>query len=165
MLHDLAERLRAVRQTHAVEPDVYNDPLIRVEAAQLFFRIIHIHDLLFRGAEAFHNKVFYHARRSFSSFFLYLSAAEGRIMGKNVLWEAFMQKKAKSEQALALRVPGHPGLSDAKRLVFAALGEADWGVLEIEIIAGREESLLLARPASGIYISREALSRLAAHGR
>lgn len=76
-----------------------------------------------------------------------------------------MQKNAKSEQALALRVPGHPDLSDAKRLVFAALGEADWGALEIEIIAGREESLLLARPASGVYISREALLRLAAHGR
>ena len=76
-----------------------------------------------------------------------------------------MQKKAKSEQALALRVPGHPGLSDAKRLVFAALGEADWGALEIEIIAGREESLLLARPASGVYLSREVLSRLAARGR
>ena len=39
------------------------------------------------------------------------------------------------------------------------------GALEIEIIAGREESLLLARPASGVYLSREALSRLAAHGR
>ena len=76
-----------------------------------------------------------------------------------------MQKNAKSEQALALRVPGHPDLSDAKRLVFAALGEADWGALEIEIIAGREESLLLARPASGVYLSREALLRLAAHGR
>lgn len=76
-----------------------------------------------------------------------------------------MQKNAKSEQVLALRVPGHPDLSDAKRLVFAALGEADWGALEIEIIAGQEESLLLARPASGVYISREALLRLAAHGR
>lgn len=76
-----------------------------------------------------------------------------------------MQNKAENERALALRVPGHPGLSDAKKLVFAALGEADWGALEIEIIAGREESLLLARPASGVYISREALSRLAAHGR
>ena len=74
-----------------------------------------------------------------------------------------MQKNAKSERALALRVPGHPGLSDAKRLVFAALGNTDWGALEI--IAGREESLLLARPASGVYISREALSRLASHGR
>lgn len=76
-----------------------------------------------------------------------------------------MQKNAENAQTLALRVPGHPGLSDAKRLVFAALGEADWGALEIEIIAGREESLLLARPASGVYISREALLRLAAHGR
>ena len=47
MLHDLAERLRAVRQAHAVKADIYDDPLIRVEAAQLFFRIIHVHDLLF----------------------------------------------------------------------------------------------------------------------
>ena len=59
-----------------------------------------------------------------------------------------MQNKAENERALALRVPGHPGLSDAKKLVFAALGGRNWGVLEIEIIAGREESLLLARPAS-----------------
>lgn len=76
-----------------------------------------------------------------------------------------MQNKAENERALALRVPGHPGLSDAKKLVFAALGERNWGVLEIEIIAGREESLLLARPASGVYLSREVLSRLAARGR
>ena len=69
------------------------------------------------------------------------------------------------QQALALRVPGHPALSDAKKLVFAALGGRNWGVLEIEIIAGREESLLLARPASGVYLSREVLSRLAARGR
>ena len=75
-----------------------------------------------------------------------------------------MQNKAENERALALRVPGHPGLSDAKKLVFAALGGRNWGVLEIEIIAGRE-SLLLARPASGVYLSREVLSRLAARGR
>ena len=61
-----------------------------------------------------------------------------------------MQNKAENERTLALRVPGHPGL---------------WGVLEIEIIAGREESLLLVRPASGVYLSREVLSRLAARGR
>ena len=76
-----------------------------------------------------------------------------------------MQNKTENERALALRVPGHPDLSDAKRLVFAALGEADWGALEIEIIAGQKESLLLARPARGVYLSREALLRLAAHGR
>ena len=55
-----------------------------------------------------------------------------------------MQNKAENERTLALRVPGHPGLSDAKKLVFAALGGRNWGVLEIEIIAGREESLLRA---------------------
>lgn len=76
-----------------------------------------------------------------------------------------MEENAKNAQALALRVAGHPKPSDAKRLVFAALGGRNWGALEIEIIAGREESLLLARPASGVYISREALLRLAAHGR
>ena len=72
-------------------------------------------------------------------------------MGKTFFGRLFMQKNAKSERPLGL--------------VFAALGNTDWGALEIEIIAGREESLLLARPASGVYISREALSRLASHGR
>ena len=76
-----------------------------------------------------------------------------------------MQNKAENERALALRVPGRPGLSDAKKRGFAALGGRNWGVLEIEISAGREESLLLARPASGVYLSREVLSRLAARGR
>ena len=47
----------------------------------------------------------------------------------------------------------------------AAAPAENWGVLEIEIIAGREESLLLARPASGVYLSREVLSRLTARGR
>lgn len=76
-----------------------------------------------------------------------------------------MEKKVKHERAIALRVPGHPALSDAKRLVYAALGDRRWGALEIEIIAGRDESLLLARPASGVYISAEAMLRLAALGR
>ena len=58
-----------------------------------------------------------------------------------------------------------PAMRAKTRLVFAALGGRNWGVLEIEIIAGREESLLLARPASGVYLSREVLSRLAARGR
>ena len=68
-----------------------------------------------------------------------------------------MQNKAENERALALRVPGHPGLSDAKKLVFAALGGRNWGVLEIEIIAGREESLLLARPERRLPVARGAL--------
>ena len=42
-----------------------------------------------------------------------------------------MQNKAENERALALRVPGHPGLSDAKKLVFAALGGRNWGRLPI----------------------------------
>ena len=41
MLHDLAERLRTVRQAHAVETDVDDDPLIGIETAQLFLRIVH----------------------------------------------------------------------------------------------------------------------------
>lgn len=41
MLHDLAERLRTVRQAHAVKPDVDDDPLIGIETAQLFLRIVH----------------------------------------------------------------------------------------------------------------------------
>ena len=57
----------------------------------------------------------------------------------------------------------NPGLPP--KIVDASGVDKNWGVLEIEIIAGREESLLLARPASGIYISRKALLRLAAHGR
>lgn len=76
-----------------------------------------------------------------------------------------MEKKEEGERAIALRVPGHPALSDAKRLIYAALGDRRWGALEIEIIAGRDESLLLARPANGVYISGETLLRLAALGR
>ena len=57
-----------------------------------------------------------------------------------------MQNKAENDRALALRVPGRPGLSDAKKLVFAALGGRNWGVLEIEIIAGRDQSLLSRAP-------------------
>ena len=76
-----------------------------------------------------------------------------------------MQNKAENERALALRVPGHPGLSDAKKLVFAAHGGSIGGVRDISIFAGREDSLPPARPASGVYLSREVLSRLAARGR
>ena len=76
-----------------------------------------------------------------------------------------MQKHTENVRSLALCVPGHPKLSDVKQSVFAALGGADWGDLEIEIIAGRSESLLLVRPASGVYISRDAVSRLAALGK
>lgn len=87
-------------------------------------------------------------------------------MGKNRdLGRLLCRTKRKRTGCSRLRVPGHPGLSDAKKLVFAALGGRNWGVLEIEIIAGREESLLLARRPSGVYLSREVLSRLAARGR
>ena len=85
-------------------------------------------------------------------------------MGKNRDLGRLLCGTKQKTNGRSLRVPGHPGLSDAKKLVFAALGGRHWGVLEIEIIAGREESLLLARPASGVYLSREVLSRLAARG-
>ena len=67
--------------------------------------------------------------------------------------------------ARAYYLTGNSARYFTSQLVFAALGGRNWGVLEIEIIAGREESLLLARPASGVYLSREVLSRLAARGR
>lgn len=76
-----------------------------------------------------------------------------------------MQKSTEKPSLLALRVPGRPSLSDAKKIVLAELGGANWGALEIRIFVGGDESLLLARPANGVYLSREALSLLAAHGR
>ena len=83
-------------------------------------------------------------------------------MEKNFLWEAvYAEKREKRPGARAARA-GAPGPFGRQK---ARVRRADWGALEIEIIAGREESLLLARPASGVYLSREALSRLAAHGR
>lgn len=61
-------------------------------------------------------------------------------------------------RCLALRVPGVPDGAEAADLVRAELGEnTPWGALEIEIFPGRDETLLLARPAAGTYICAEAL--------
>ena len=66
---------------------------------------------------------------------------------------------------LALRVAGQPEPAEAEALVRAALGAGCiWGTLEIELFPGRKETLVLARPASGIYISRDALAYLAVRG-
>lgn len=87
-------------------------------------------------------------------------------MGKNRdLGRLLCRTKQKTNGCSRCACRGTRAFRTPKKLVFAALGGRNWGVLEIEIIAGREESLLLARPASGVYLSREVLSRLAARGR
>lgn len=61
-------------------------------------------------------------------------------------------------KCLALRVLGQPDAAEAERLIRSAMGgERGWGVLEIEMFPGREGTLLLAHPARGVYISRDAL--------
>ncbi len=65
-------------------------------------------------------------------------------------------------RCLALRVPGRPAPTEAETLVRSVLGAGNsWGTLEIELFPGREETLVLAHPATGIYISRDALAYLA----
>ena len=60
-------------------------------------------------------------------------------------------------QCLVLLAAGHPGAEEARRLVRSALGEdRDWGALEIEAFPGRDATLLLAHPAAGTYISKDA---------
>ena len=69
----------------------------------------------------------------------------------------------REQRCVALRLPGRPGAAEAERQVRAALGEDDcWGVLEIECFPGREGTLVLAHPAEGTYISRDAVRFLAA---
>ena len=66
---------------------------------------------------------------------------------------------------LALRIAGQPEAAEAETLVRAALGgRRSWGTLEIELFPGRKETLVLARPASGIYIKKDALAYLAVRG-
>ena len=67
-----------------------------------------------------------------------------------------------TERCLALRVPGHPDDREALRLVREALDGPDWGALEVEIFPGGQETLLLIRPAAGIYIDERAVRFLAA---
>ena len=69
----------------------------------------------------------------------------------------------REQRCLALRLPGQPEAQEAERQVRAALGEDDqWGTLEIECFPGREGTLVLAHPAEGMYISRDAVRYLAA---
>lgn len=63
----------------------------------------------------------------------------------------------KDTRCLALQVAGRPGTAEAEALVRSALGECDWGAMEIEIFPGREGALLLAHPAEGTYIRKDAL--------
>ncbi|MBR6115102.1 MAG: hypothetical protein IKQ10_07970 [Oscillospiraceae bacterium] len=65
---------------------------------------------------------------------------------------------AETVKCLAVRVPGLPSDDQAEAIVRAALAPRDdWGALEIEIFPGREGTLLLARPARGVYITADAL--------
>ena len=67
-----------------------------------------------------------------------------------------------SERVLALRISGRPEPEEAVRLVRSALqAETDWGVLEIELFPGGDETLVLAHPARGTYIDRRAAAFLA----
>ena len=66
------------------------------------------------------------------------------------------------DRVLALRLPGRPAPEEAARQVRSVLsGKADWGVLEIELFPGGEETLVLAHPARGTYIDRRAAAFLA----
>ena len=67
-----------------------------------------------------------------------------------------------SKRVLALRLPGRPAPEEAEKQVRSALAaEADWGVLEIELFPGGEETLVLAHPARGTYIDARAAAVLA----
>ena len=66
-------------------------------------------------------------------------------------------------RVLALVLPGHPNPGEAERLIRASLGEA-WGALEVEEFPGRGETLLLIRPARGVYIDRRAAELLGLTG-
>ena len=69
----------------------------------------------------------------------------------------------REQRCVALRLPGRPEAAEAERQVRMALGDdADWGILEIDCFPGRDGTLILARPAEGTYISRDAVRYLAA---
>ena len=64
----------------------------------------------------------------------------------------------------ALCGPGLPCPEQIRRAVAEALGPGtDWGALEIEIFPGREATLLLIRPAGGLYIKEDAVRFLLVH--
>ena len=68
-----------------------------------------------------------------------------------------MAKKGEIRCA-AVCVPGRPGTEQIRRAAAEALGPGtDWGTLEIEIFPGREATLLLVRPAGGLYIREDAV--------
>jgi len=60
----------------------------------------------------------------------------------------------------ALRVPGRVSDRAAEALVRSRAETAGWGALEIRLFPGARETLLLARPAEGVYISNAALRLL-----
>ena len=65
---------------------------------------------------------------------------------------------SEKQKCVAMRVQGRPDSARAESLVRSDMaGQEAWGALEIEIFPGRESTLLLARPASGVYITKEAL--------
>ncbi len=64
---------------------------------------------------------------------------------------------------LALRVPGRVSDRAAESLIRTRAETAGWGVLEIRVFPGARETLLLARPAEGVYIPKKVLRLLDAH--
>ena len=61
---------------------------------------------------------------------------------------------------VALRVPGRVSDRAAEALIRSRTEAAGWGALEIRLFPGARETLLLARPAEGVYISKAALRLL-----
>lgn len=64
---------------------------------------------------------------------------------------------------LALRVPGQVSDRAAETLIRTRSETAGWGALEIRVFPGVRETLLLARPAEGVYIPEKVLRLLDAH--
>ena len=64
---------------------------------------------------------------------------------------------AEQKQVLTLCVPGQPDAEETGRLVRSALREhGELGAVEVEILPGRRDTLLLVHPAEGLYIDRRA---------
>ena len=64
---------------------------------------------------------------------------------------------------VALRVPGRVSDRAAEALIRSRAETAGWGTLEIRLFPGARETLLLARPAEGMYIPEKVLRLLDAH--
>ena len=56
-----------------------------------------------------------------------------------------------------LLLPGPADETALRRAAERARTETDWGALEIEIFPGRAGTLLLIRPAAGLYIKEDAV--------